>query len=165
MTPEIAPLVWAIAGLLLAGCILLIILLNRTSSGGQGRVQNSISNELRSAREESGRAARGLREEVSKNLESMSGMTSRTLNDLSELQKNQLQGVSSRIEALNKSNKTAIDELRGKIDERLTTLQQGNEKKLEEMRRTVDEKLHDTLAFRNPSMVCRKLATEIGLEI
>jgi DNA recombination protein RmuC len=148
MTPDTMPYVWGITGLLTAGCILLIALLVRRSPGTQDGGQSAVSEELRSAREESRRAARELREEVSQGLGSMSSTVSETLAGIGELQKNELQGVSDGIQKLIVSNQNSIAHLRTTIDERLKTLQEGNEKKLDEMRKTVDEKLHDTLEKR-----------------
>ena len=148
MTPDTMPYVWGITGLLVAGCILLIALLVRRSPKTQGGGQSAVSEELRFAREESRRAARELREEVSKGLGSMSSTVSKTLAGIGDLQKNELQGVSDGIQKLTESNQNSIAHLRTTIDERLKTLQEGNEKKLDEMRKTVDEKLHDTLEKR-----------------
>lgn len=71
-------------------------------------------------------------------------------------QSNQL---SERFESLNSSVQTALKEgrleqrtqlqqVQDRVQEKLDTIQKGNEAKLEQMRHTVDEKLHDTLEKR-----------------
>jgi len=141
-------LLWAIAGLLAAACLMLVVVLIRLSSRGQAAAQSGVRDELRSAREESSRAARDLREELSNHLAASANTLSTTLRSLGELQKNQLQGVATQMEKLGETNQATLDRLRDTIDDRLKQLQEGNERKLDEMRKTVDEKLHDTLEKR-----------------
>ncbi|MDP3939670.1 MAG: DNA recombination protein RmuC, partial [Deltaproteobacteria bacterium] len=123
-------LLWAIAGLVAVACALLAMLLARLSSKGQEALQSGLREDLRAAREESNRAARDLREEITKNLQGMA------------------QGMTTQSQNFVETNQVTIDRLRNTIDERLKGLQEGNERKLDEMRKTVDEKLHDTLEKR-----------------
>lgn len=67
---------------------------------------------------------------------------------LAKAQKEQLEGVSSRLKELDQSNQASLERIRSTFDARVQELQTSNEKKLDEMRKTVDEKLHDTLEKR-----------------
>ena len=90
------------------------------------RQERRLKEDLAAARDEAARAARGLREEVST-----------TLTSLSELQKTTLDGLSGQIARLGQT-----------VEQRLTKLQEDNGQRLEQMRQTVDEKLQGTLEKR-----------------
>jgi len=99
--------------------VLLLVLLTRSPRRAFEATERAIRDELRVGREETGRAGRDLREEVS-----------------------------AALRALTETNETRLEALRTTIDGQLRRIQEGNEVKLDEMRRTVDEKLHDTLEKR-----------------
>jgi len=90
------------------------------------RQERRLKEDLAAARDEAARAARGLREEVST-----------TLTSLSELQKTTLDGLSGQMARLGQT-----------VEQRLTKLQEDNGQRLEQMRQTVDEKLQGTLEKR-----------------
>jgi len=90
------------------------------------RQERRLKDDLAAARDEAARAARGLREEVST-----------TLTSLSELQKTTLDGLSGQMARLGQT-----------VEQRLTKLQEDNGQRLEQMRQTVDEKLQGTLEKR-----------------
>jgi len=90
------------------------------------RQERRLKEDLAAARDESARAARGLRDEVST-----------TLKSLSELQKTTLDGVAGQMARLGQT-----------VEMRLAKLQEDNGQRLEQMRQTVDEKLQGTLEKR-----------------
>ena len=90
------------------------------------RQERRLKEDLAAAREEAAGAARGLRDEVST-----------TLKTLSELQKNTLDGLAGQMARLGQT-----------VEQRLEKLQADNGQKLEQMRQTVDEKLQGTLEKR-----------------
>ncbi len=110
--------------------------------------RDELRAELRLARQESGDAARNLREEVAGGLRSTGDSVTRTLSDMTGLQKAQLESVATRLENLAETNQAAIQRLRDVVDERMKELVERNERKLEQMRATVDEKLQNTLEKR-----------------
>lgn len=110
---------WTIGLLLFGALVLLALLLRRSYGGGGGRVEGTIRDEFRMAREESARAARELREEVAGTQRSTTESLIRTLGELREA-----------------------------VDVRLKEIRESSEKKLDQMRETVDEKLQSTLEKR-----------------
>jgi DNA recombination protein RmuC len=137
---------WALLALGVANAALLIVLLLRSSAGTQSG--GALRDELRAGREESSRAARESREELTTALTSANTTISTNLNTLAEMQRTQLDGVNKQLKELGDSNARQLELIRTTVDARVKELQDGNEKKLEEMRKTVDEKLHDTLEKR-----------------
>lgn len=129
------PMLWILFGLIAAN-VLFVVLLVRSSRLTQ-RAAHALRDELREGREEASRAARESREELSKGLRSANETLLATLTGMGELQRTQLDGVT-----------TSLDRIRSTMDSRVKELQEGNEKKLEEMRKTVDDKLHVTLEKR-----------------
>lgn len=123
----------------------LVVLLLR--SGG-GRLEAALRDELKSAREESSRTARELREEVAAAQKSTTDSLVRTLGEMREGQAERLEQFGKGIGELNESNEKVISALRETVEVRLRELQESNEKRLEKMRETVDEKLQSTLEKR-----------------
>jgi len=70
------------------------------------------------------------------------------MGQLGNVQKQQLEGVTTQVQALVETNQQRLEGLRATISEQLGEMREANEKKLEEMRRTVDEKLQGTLEKR-----------------
>jgi len=110
-----------------------ILTLVRSGDGGAKslldaleRLERRLREEMAGGRDEQSQAARGLREEVTG-----------TLKSLSELQKTTLEGVASQVARLGQT-----------VEQRLAKLQEENGAKLEQMRQTVDEKLQGTLEKR-----------------
>ena len=112
------------------------------------RIQQVIREEFRSSRDESGKASRELREEISVGQRTSTETLVKTVGEMGKAQAENLELVSKRIKELTESNETRIDRVCGTINEQLQTLQESNEKKLDQMRQTVDEKLHSTLEKR-----------------
>jgi Uncharacterized protein conserved in bacteria len=128
--------------------ILLLILLIKLSARGGGQLDKAIRDEFRSAREESAKEARNLREEVTTGQKSSTETMARTMGEMGRLQREYLESVAKRIRELTDSNEIRIEKFRNTIDMQLKHLQQGNEKKLDQMRQTVDDKLQSTLEKR-----------------
>ena len=128
--------------------ILLLILMIKLSARGGGQLDKAIRDEFRSAREESAKEARNLREEVTTGQKSSTETMAGTMGEMGRLQTEYLESVGKRIRELTDSNEIKIEKFRNTIDMQLKHLQQGNEKKLDQMRQTVDDKLQSTLEKR-----------------
>lgn len=128
--------------------ILLLIVLIKLSARGGGQLDKAIRDEFRSAREESAKEARNLREEVAAGQKSSTETITGTMGEMGRLQTEYLESVAKRIRELTDSNEIRIEKFRSTIDMQLRHLQQGNEKKLDQMRQTVDDKLQSTLEKR-----------------
>ncbi|MBN1130843.1 MAG: DNA recombination protein RmuC [Chitinispirillaceae bacterium] len=135
-------------GLLTVNTTLLAALLIRTFSRPHAGLRDEVMRELQLGRKETADSSRDLREEVSNGIRSTGETISRTLGDIANLQKVQLEGVARRLETLTETNQNAQVGLRDALNERMAELRKSNETKLEEMRRTVDEKLQTTLEKR-----------------
>jgi DNA recombination protein RmuC len=94
------------------------------------RVQKAMREDNSVSREEAARYAKLLREEVGAALKGANDTLIKTLNEIANAQRGQL------------------EDLRKAVEQKLTSIQQQNEKKLEQMRQTVDEKLQGTLEKR-----------------
>ena len=81
-------------------------------------------------------------------LQSVSNATLKSLEEISRLQKNQLELLVSQIQGLTTTTETRIESLRKGVNEQLERIRADNEKKLEQIRTTVDEKLQQTLERR-----------------
>jgi DNA recombination protein RmuC len=134
--------------LLVINIIILIISFRRPAGISDLRSDRIIRDELRAGRDDAMKAARNLREEVSGGLQSLADTIVKTMGQMGNLQKTQLDGITRQLKDLTESNQSRIEQLRNTIDIQLKHLQEGNEKKLDEMRRTVDEKLQGTLEKR-----------------
>jgi len=85
------------------------------------------------------------RSELSAALKDFKDSLQKQMNDMTSLQKQQLDSFATQLTRLTESNEKKSDELRTVVEARLAQLQTDNATKLEEMRRTVDEKLQGTL--------------------
>jgi DNA recombination protein RmuC len=135
----------ALAVLVALNLVLLLRLSGRKSSGD---AEQAVREELRDGREEAAKRSHELREEVSGSLSKTAQTLSSTVGQLGNVQKQQLEGVTTQVQALIETNQQRLDGLRATISEQLNEMREANEKKLEEMRRTVDEKLQGTLEKR-----------------
>lgn len=88
------------------------------------------------------------RAELSDGLKSTDETLTNNLKTIVQVQRVQLDGMTTQLKELADSTQASMERARVTIDSRLHDLQESNEKKLEEMRTTVDEKLHDTLEQR-----------------
>lgn len=88
------------------------------------------------------------REEIATRLKESHESLIRTLTEMQNVQKQQIEAFRQEIERLSKSNQERLDAVRLTVDQRLEAIQQNNSQQLESMRATVDEKLNDTLEKR-----------------
>lgn len=135
----------ALAVLVSLNLVLLLRLSGRKTSAD---AEQAVREELRDGREEAAKRSHELREEVSGSLSKTAQTLSGTVGQLGNVQKQQLEGVTTQVQALIETNQQRLDGLRATISEQLNEMREANEKKLEEMRRTVDEKLQGTLEKR-----------------
>ena len=92
--------------------------------------------------------AKQLREEVIAALKGITEATTKTMGELANLQKVQLEAMSAAIGKLSESNEKKLEEIRGTVEAKLQSIQTDNAKQLDQMRQTVDEKLQGTLEKR-----------------
>ena len=135
----------ALAVLVALNLVLLLRLSGRKTSGD---AEQAVREELRDGREEAAKRSHELREEVSGSLSKTAQTLSGTVGQLGSVQKQQLEAVTTQVQALVETNQQRLEGLRATISEQLNEMREANEKKLEEMRRTVDEKLQGTLEKR-----------------
>ena len=131
--------------LAVANLALIVRLIARASSNN---AEQAVRAELRDGREEAAKRSHELREEVSGSLDKTAQTLSTTVGQLGNVQKQQLESVTTQVQALVETNQQRREGLRATISEPLGEMREANEKKLEEMRRTVDEKLQGTLEKR-----------------
>ena len=103
---------------------------------------------LDGARAESAASAKQLREEVVATLNGIAETTARTMGELANQQKAQLDAMTVTIGKLAETNETKLEAVRVTVEGKLQSLQADNAKQLEQMRQTVDEKLQGTLEKR-----------------
>jgi DNA recombination protein RmuC len=100
---------------------------------------------LDAVRSESATGAKLLREEVVATLKSIADTLARTMGELANVQKTQLEAMSSQLGKISESNEQKLEAVRGTVEARLQSLQGDNAARLEQMRATVEEKLQGTL--------------------
>jgi DNA recombination protein RmuC len=103
---------------------------------------------LDGARVESATGAKQLREEVVATLKGIAESNTKTMGELANVQKTQLEAMSSAIEKLSDSTEKKLEAVRLTVEDKLQSMQAENTKQLEQMRQTVDEKLQGTLEKR-----------------
>jgi DNA recombination protein RmuC len=103
---------------------------------------------LDGVRAESATGAKQLREEVVATLKGITEATTKTMGELSNVQKAQLEAMSSAIGKLSDSNERKLEAVRVTVESKLQSMQIDNAKQLDQMRQTVDEKLQGTLEKR-----------------
>jgi DNA recombination protein RmuC len=108
----------------------------------------TIGEKLDGIREESTTGAKQLREEVIAALNGITKATTNTIGELANIQKAQLEAMSSAIGKLSESNEMKLEAIRVTVEGKLQSMQIDNAKQLEQMRQTVDEKLQGTLEKR-----------------
>jgi DNA recombination protein RmuC len=99
-------------------------------------------------RAESAISAKQLREEVIAALKGITEATTKTMGEMANVQKAQLEAMSSAIGKLSESNEKKLEAIRETVEGRLQSMQNDNTKQLDQMRQTVDEKLQGTLEKR-----------------
>lgn len=103
---------------------------------------------LDGVRTESASGAKQLREEVIATLNGITENTTKTMSELANQQKVQLEIMSSAIGNLSESNEKKLEAVRLTVEAKLQSMQTDNAKQLDQMRQTVDEKLQGTLEKR-----------------
>ncbi|NLI46863.1 MAG: DNA recombination protein RmuC, partial [Acidobacteria bacterium] len=144
--------------------VLLVVLYRRIAAGRQQadeltlrvealgreieRTEHAVLEEFGRNREEQDRQARAMREEVGGRLNTTADGMLRSLGEITQAQRQQLDIFSRRLEQLIGTMEQKHDGLRGAVEQKLSQIQSDNATRLEEMRRTVDEKLQGTLEKR-----------------
>ena len=114
----------------------------------QERLDRGVREEIGRNREEAGRQAGQLRDEIGVSSARTAETLVKSIGEISSIQKTQLETFAVRLNDLTASNEKKLEMLRATVDERLRLLQEDNAKKLDLMRQTVDEKLQVTLEKR-----------------
>jgi DNA recombination protein RmuC len=114
----------------------------------QERTERAIKDEVARNRDELGKAAKELRQEVIATLKGITEATTKTMGELANIQKAQLEAISIAIEKLSELNEKKLEAVRLTLEDKLHSIQIDNAKQLEQMRQTVDEKLQGTLEKR-----------------
>lgn len=108
----------------------------------------TIGEKLDGNRTEAAAEAGRLREEVLKSLNGITETTTKTMGELANVQKGQLEGMSGAIGKLADANEKKLEALRLTVEGQLQTMKTENSAQLEQVRQTVDEKLQGTLEKR-----------------
>jgi DNA recombination protein RmuC len=119
-----------------------------TFSGQLASFAKASAEQLDATRIETAIGAKQLREEVVTTLNGISETTTKTMSELANLQKIQLEAMSVAIGTLSESNEKKLEAVRITVEAKLQSMQMDNAKQLEQMRHTVDEKLQGTLEKR-----------------
>lgn len=149
----------AVIALLLISIALLLMLLRRQArpeaDGAEARLaalvsaqERGVRDELARSREESGNAGHLLRAEVGTTLRGVGDTVVRTMGEMAQAQRAQLEAVSAQLGSLSASNAEQLDRLRAAVEGRLDQIRADNSEKLEQVRQTVDEKLQGVLEQR-----------------
>ena len=117
-------------------------------SGQIASLTKTSGEKLDGIRTESTTGAKQLREEVIAALKGITEATTKTMGELANLQKTQLEIMSTAIGRLSDSNEKKLESVRVTVENKLQSMQIDNAKQLEQMRQTVDEKLQGTLEKR-----------------
>ena len=103
---------------------------------------------LDGSRTEASTDAGRLREEVVAALKGITDITTKTMGELANVQKGQLEAMASAIEKLAESNEKKLEAVRTTVEGQLQSMKSDKAAQLEQMRLTVDEKLQGTLEKR-----------------
>jgi DNA recombination protein RmuC len=143
-----------IAGGTIAGGLLLLArrreLLQRFEAldRAQEREERMLREEAARTREESAKAAKAQREELNEALRKLGETNLKSISEIGNILKSQLETVATQTGKLTESNEMRLESLRSVVDLRLKQLQEDNSQQIEKMRATVDEKLQGTLEKR-----------------
>lgn len=117
-------------------------------SGQIASLTKTSGDKLDGIRTESATGAKQLREEVIAALKGITEATTKTMGELANLQKVQLEAMSTAIGKLSDSNEKKLEAVRVTVEGKLQSIQTDNAKQLDQMRQTVEEKLQGTLEKR-----------------
>lgn len=112
------------------------------------RIRATFDARMQEFHDNNERRIAAMRQEVSDGLKAVSEGVAKTLTELGQRQRTELEAMRQQLKELGDANQAALERVRATFDQRIKDMQEGNERKLEEMRQTVDEKLHDTLEKR-----------------
>ena len=117
-------------------------------SGQIAILTKTNSDKLDGIQTESTTGAKQLREEVITALKGITESTTKTMGELADLQRSQLEAMSAAIGKFSDSNEKKLEAVRVTVEGKLQSMQTDSAKQLEQMRQTVDEKLQGTLEKR-----------------
>jgi len=117
-------------------------------SGQIASLTRTSGEKLDGIRTESATGAKQLREEVTAALKGIAEVTTKTMRELANVEKAQLEAMSSAIGKLSDSTEKRLETVRATVEGKLHSMQIDNAKQLDQMRQTVDEKLQGTLERR-----------------
>lgn len=117
-------------------------------SDNEEKTERTIRDELAKNRGEFSMNAKLGRDDLNSSLNNFREIVTDSMKDISNLQKNQLELVNSRLSGLIQSNEQQLFNMRESLEKNLKMIQDDNSLKLEKMRLTVDERLHNTLEQR-----------------
>ena len=115
---------------------------------GQARLEKTVREEIAQNREELLLSARQQREELGQSLKGFNDSILKSMMDMGQLLRDQLESFSRQIQQLMSANTQQQETLRQVVASRLQQIQADNNKQLDQMRATVDEKLQGTLEKR-----------------
>lgn len=154
MDPSLIALIGIVAGAAIAGIFFFLSrrreLLQRFEAldRAQEREERLLREEATRTREESAHAAKAQREELGDALRSLGETNLKSISEIGNILKSQLETVAAQTGKLTESNEARLESLRAVVDLRLKQLQEDNSQQIEKMRATVDEKLQGTLEKR-----------------
>ncbi len=111
----------------------------------QEALRANVGTKLGDLKTDAGLSAKALREEITNNLQNLSGALYQNIEQISQSQRERLDRVSVSLTDLTQRSEEQQDLLRKTVEERLDAIRKENTEKLDQMRQTVDEKLQSTL--------------------
>lgn len=114
----------------------------------QERTERAVREEISQSRDELSKSAREQRQELTETFKTFGDSVIQRMMDVANMQKDQLETMSSAIWKLSDSNERKLESVRVTVEGKLQSMQIDNAKHLDQMRQTVDEKLQGTLEKR-----------------
>ncbi|MCX8071841.1 MAG: DNA recombination protein RmuC [Candidatus Binatia bacterium] len=103
------------------------------------RIRTTFDERMREFQEGNEKRVAAMRQEVSDGLKAVSDNLAKTLADLGNTQRTQLESMTKQLKDLGDSNQATLERVRATLDERIKELQLGNEKQVSAMRQEVSE--------------------------
>lgn len=114
----------------------------------QERTERAVREEISQSRDELSKSAREQRQELTETFRIFGDSVIQRMMDVANMQKDQLEAMSSAIWKLSDSNERKLESVRVTVEGKLQSMQIDNARHLDQMRQTVDEKLQGTLEKR-----------------
>lgn len=114
----------------------------------QEHTEQTVREELSLNREESGKTDREQRKELTEAFRHFGDSVVKRITDAADLQKDQLEAMSTAIGKLADKSEKKLEELKCTVEAKLQSMQIDNARQLDQVRQTVDEKLQGTLERR-----------------